>query len=421
MTDAHTQSLIPFMRYGSVSLLVIGTLVILGIVIFMIEIKDGSQGQDVLPPLRSMNHQQGHEIINRMETLNNEMMAWCQGGFSPHVRFDDFLPPRPPHCPDKYLATYHYASLNNHVMLLTKAILLGALMNRTVILPEGYPLTELFDFSQVCVVPSVPAPVTEWVKNAKEVKSFVYHYVDWPSNYKHFKTAIFRANDALSFQHAEQTFTAQCPAASIPPELIKNDKLIFFPLLFYLVANKEMHVEVMKQFAISKRYVEIGDSFLRKHHLKEFAAIHTRNLNGLCAGFANTFIAKGWANDLHEYCSMKWSFIEAKFRSIDVDINAVPVFYATDGQNETIDARIMSRENVIRFDMHKEAEHLNIAVLEMYILSQSSWFLGNPSSTFATNVAFWREGLYHRHWSTNLLSGYTANDTLCYTLKPRKY
>ena len=294
-------------------------------------------------------------------------------------------------------------------------------MNRTVILPEGYPLAKLFDFSHLCVVSSVPASVFEWAETAKEVKSFVYDYLNWPSEFKHFKSAVFRANDALSFPHAERTFTAQCPAVSIPPELIKDDKLIYFPMLFFVVANKEMHVEVMKQFGFSKQYVEIGDLFLRKHGLKEFAGIHQRNSEGSCEAFAKLFIVRGWALDLYEYCSMKWSFIEAKFRSIDVDINAVPIYYATDGQNETVDASITSRKNVIRFDMHKEAEHLNIAVLEMYILSQSSWFFGNPTSTFATNVAFWREGLNHRHWSTNLLSGYTANDTLCYTLKPRKY
>jgi hypothetical protein len=205
----------------------------------------------------------------------------------------------------------------------------------------------------------------------------------------------------------------QCLLQSIPS--FPEDKFLFYYRTFFSLIDPESYKTMLGLLPCKRNIAVAGDEIIESLFGREpFIGIHLRSLEGHCAEMTEgDFQAKGlqpFIPEAKEACSPTWDNIKMRLQRINIDAESIQIYLADDGQQPTVtDAILQNHPNVRRlsdFSLLDEKGFRNHGgVLEVYILSHSTAFLGVAASSFAFHVALRRE-LNGFPKESNLIPGY---------------
>ena len=315
-------------------------------------------------------------------------------------------------CPEEYLIFSPYAGFNNKLVVYIQALLLAARVQRTVIMVDEWldssrSWRTSLDHENVCVKFMTSEQVTALIADSKQPVRSVYWGVPLcPAQLADFEMHRIQLDGDFfnRYRHNVHYFSKYpeigCVADHMPT-MFQHSAVMFMPCPYFLSVDKQSYVNALKHIKISRKISEIGDAIIRKlFGNAPFVGVHLRNFEGECQHAVNAIysevdIAKPFLNEAKNTCNMSWTFIQQQFRSKSgIDIESTPVFLSSDNQLEEATRDLVNHANVAMLDndiLQKEYPEVDILLLDMYILTKSSAFLGNPYSSLSFHVLLWRE------------------------------
>lgn len=336
-------------------------------------------------------------------------------------------------CPERYITFGVYGGFNNVLLNLVRALILGAALNRTVLLPNlqraGSPLTYM-DLSHFCAAHASQVNTTALLlRNGHPVRAFVADNVTVA--YRAFGTVpwTFAINtEPLRLATGHPRARLLCVAAMLPND--PAEPLIATPLPFYFGVPQGLTGLVLAHVRYGPAVLAAGDRFMRSRlRNRPFVAVHLRWLEGECyermlryrapavgtAGSAANESAAAAAAEAA--CDMRWPAVRAVIERayggglLDLDPDRIPIFLAWDGQAPEHHAVLLARPNVKRLAPSPNSQGDWNQVTEQYICTRAALFIGNAVSSFSNNIALVREHRGHAP-STNVLAGYAETGLL---------
>ena len=331
-------------------------------------------------------------------------------------------------CPERFVIFSPYGRFNNIMLMLVHTLLLSSRMERTALLVdeylENYKFEELLWFSdEVCVRVVTPEFVNQLIKdNDRPVKTIAWNDDICSQELKGADEQEFIKLSENHFRKYDWTPNVGCIRDSMP---VYDDKLVFLPCPYYINVDKKSYMNALKHVRIHPDIAKIGDQFIRdKFDGKPFVAAHMRSFEGTCDGdmrhvFDREDRLKPFLQEAIDSCSMTWEYISGhlkKYAGIDAD--NVPIYLASDDQQMQNVVKLREHQNLwmltghglpekketapntfdymmmemfADFKVEEPYRSVNKDMLDMYILTKSEYFLGNPYSSYSFHVVLWRE------------------------------
>ena len=340
--------------------------------------------------------------LSRFETITDA----CKNPLPVH----DFAALRPPSprfgCPDRYISTNEYGQFNNHIWQTLRLLILGAVFNRTVITPANFDLGQYFDFSDLCIMTDhkIPPQIEQSVKR-RPIRAFLLNDGDAPFQYFYSMPTQRNMLDQGYLGLSTGYHQIGCLMALVPG-LELTDTMILFPRLFYTKIPKQLHVDMMKYFHFKQDIRYVGDAYIRDTFGgRPFMGIHARAFEGGCIHRNKRY--PQLQQELDKICALKWEYVKDVASKVGFDVENDPIYLSTDEQDKERDSQLLSHANVKVF---VPPTNLSRTLVDIYILSKSAFFLGNPDSTFALTVSMVRESYDANNWSSNLFPSYDGTD-----------
>jgi hypothetical protein len=326
-------------------------------------------------------------------------------------------------CPKRYIYFAEYGQLDDIVRSLVSALWMGSHLGRTVVLPEtGHAsIFNFIDLSQVCAEYWPEERFKqEYERNPSQTIRTLIWSEDWPMNlsppaFNDTMQLEWILLDGNHFDKQAQRImpSVLCLLQSLPP--FPYDNFLFMARTFFTLIDPESYKTMLRLLPHKKTVNDIGDAAIESlFDNQPFIGIDLRSVDGNCEEMMRTDFQtnrlKVFLPDAVEACSPSWENLEMRLKRYDIEVESMPIYLVDNGQQPNVTDAILQNHPKVRrltdFPLMNEIEHRDLSsVLDAYILSRSSSFIGIAGSSFAFHIALRRE-LYGFAKESNFIPGY---------------
>lgn len=348
-------------------------------------------------------------------------------------------------CPQKFLIFLPYGNFNNALRMLIQSLMLAEMLDRSVLIVDSlfsFDWHKSLEYSpELCIQHANRSThlAVWWLQQSPPIWNRPLRMIYWddnaviPSNLLEWlpvervrldgKLLVEQSGDLDGFPRLA------CVAQSVPK--FENDFIIGIPNPFFTGMHKSAYMQALSRIKIPSDARSIGEKFISQNFNPQFfVGVHLRWFEGACEQFTRQIFGGKhvhlipYLDDALQSCDMSWGFLSRIISANGLDPVSTPIFLATDNQRPNVTESLLAHSNVKLFQPNAsngsnsgnsgsgsggggghKGSHVDNRLVDMFILTKSSLFIGHPLSSLSFHVALWRE-LDGWPARTNILAGY---------------